>query len=212
MSNARNLANLLGTGSTIATAKIADDAITAAKIATDAVVADGLSSSAITSGDLPAGSVLQVIQTIKTDTASTTSTSYSAISGLSASITPSSTSSKIYVMVSLSASSTGGLNAGGAFRLYRGGSDIGSLNGGSSGNRTTAMAQSTSGTNSPWMVINSAVNLLDSPSSTSAQTYQVYWRAEETGTGSILNRGADDADSTDRIRTSSSIVVMEIAG
>lgn len=33
MSNARNLANLLGTGSTITTAKIADDAITAAKIA-----------------------------------------------------------------------------------------------------------------------------------------------------------------------------------
>ena len=33
MSNARNLANLLGTGSTIATAKIADDAITAAKVA-----------------------------------------------------------------------------------------------------------------------------------------------------------------------------------
>tara|TARA_R100001510_G_scaffold15976_1_gene13381 strand:- start:403 stop:1002 length:600 start_codon:yes stop_codon:yes gene_type:complete len=37
MSNARNLANLLGTGSTIATAKIADDAITSAKIADDAV-------------------------------------------------------------------------------------------------------------------------------------------------------------------------------
>jgi len=35
MSNARNLANLLGTGSTIATAKIADDAITAAKIDDD---------------------------------------------------------------------------------------------------------------------------------------------------------------------------------
>jgi len=35
MSNARNLANLLGTGTTIATAKIADDAITAAKIDDD---------------------------------------------------------------------------------------------------------------------------------------------------------------------------------
>ena len=32
MSNARNLANLLGTNSTIQTAKIADDAITNAKI------------------------------------------------------------------------------------------------------------------------------------------------------------------------------------
>ena len=53
MSNARNLSDLLGTGTTIATASIADDAITAAKIATDAVVADGLSSSAIAAGDLP---------------------------------------------------------------------------------------------------------------------------------------------------------------
>ena len=37
MSNARNLANLLGTGTTIASAKIADDAITNAKILNDAV-------------------------------------------------------------------------------------------------------------------------------------------------------------------------------
>ena len=38
MSNARNLSDLLGTGSTIATAKIADDAITADKIADTAIV------------------------------------------------------------------------------------------------------------------------------------------------------------------------------
>ena len=37
MSNARNLANLLGTGTTITSAKIADDAITNAKILNDAV-------------------------------------------------------------------------------------------------------------------------------------------------------------------------------
>ncbi len=37
MGNSRNLANLLGTGSTIATAKIADDAITAAKVADNAI-------------------------------------------------------------------------------------------------------------------------------------------------------------------------------
>ena len=36
MSNARNLANLLGTGTTITSAKIADDAITNAKILNDA--------------------------------------------------------------------------------------------------------------------------------------------------------------------------------
>ena len=164
---------------------------------------------------LPAGlggKVLQVVQTVKTDTASTTSNSWSAISGLSVSITPSSASSKIYVMVSLSASSNTGTNAGGAFRLYRNGSNTGTLDGNVDSNRTTAMAQGTSGSGSPWMVINSAVNLLDLPASTSAQTYQVYWRAEDTSTGTTLNRAYEDSNSTDRIRTSSSITLMEIAG
>lgn len=89
MSNARNLSNLLGTGATIATAKIADDAITSAKIADDAVVAaaiaddaivaaaiaddavgsaaiatdavgaDALSSSAISTGDFPSGTIIK---------------------------------------------------------------------------------------------------------------------------------------------------------
>ena len=49
MSNARNLANLLGTGSTIATAKLADDAVTSAKIADDAVVAAAIADGAVVS-------------------------------------------------------------------------------------------------------------------------------------------------------------------
>ena len=49
MSNARNLANLLGTNTTIQTAKLADDAITGAKLADDA----------ITGAKLPAGTVLK---------------------------------------------------------------------------------------------------------------------------------------------------------
>lgn len=47
MGNSRNLANLLGTGSTIATAKIADDAITSAKIADDAVVSAAIADDAV---------------------------------------------------------------------------------------------------------------------------------------------------------------------
>ena len=51
MSNARNLANLLGTNTTVQTAKIADDAITAAKIADDAVVAAAIADGAIDGTD-----------------------------------------------------------------------------------------------------------------------------------------------------------------
>lgn len=47
MSNARNLSNLLGTGSTLATAKIADDAITSAKLADDSVVAAAIADASI---------------------------------------------------------------------------------------------------------------------------------------------------------------------
>jgi len=52
MSNARNLANLLGTGTTIATAAIADDAITSAKLDTNIAV-DG----SITAGTELVGNV-----------------------------------------------------------------------------------------------------------------------------------------------------------
>ena len=57
MGNSRNLANLLGTGSTIATAKIADDAITSAKIADDAVVAAGVADGAIGTAAVAANAV-----------------------------------------------------------------------------------------------------------------------------------------------------------
>lgn len=98
MGNSRNLANLLGTGSTIATAKIADDAITTAKVADDAITsallaanavdANALSSSAIAAGDVPAGTVLQAITTNCTSSGGTISTtSYTAV-GLEINITP----------------------------------------------------------------------------------------------------------------------------
>jgi len=57
MSNARNLSNLLGSGTTIATAKIADDAVTSAKIADDAVVSAAIADDAITSALIADNSV-----------------------------------------------------------------------------------------------------------------------------------------------------------
>lgn len=48
---------------------------------------------------LPAGATKQVVQTVKTDTFSTTSLTHVDVTGLSVTITPSSTSSKILVIV-----------------------------------------------------------------------------------------------------------------
>ena len=159
---------------------------------------------------MSAGSILQVVSTVKTDTASTTSSSWSAVSGLSATITPSSSSSKIYIMVTLTASSNAGVNAGGAFRIYKGGSHLSASSGDADSNRITSFGQATSGANQAWKVHNVAYNYLDSPSTTSATTYAIYWRAEH-GNGSWLGRGYSDTDNTDRVRTPSTITLMEVA-
>ena len=52
MSNARNLANLLGTGTTITSAKIADNAITNAKILNDAVTGAKIEDNPTIAGNL----------------------------------------------------------------------------------------------------------------------------------------------------------------
>ena len=55
---------------------------------------------------MPAGAVLQVKQTEKTDTFTTTSTSFVDITGLSVTITPSSSSNKILVMYEVAATNS----------------------------------------------------------------------------------------------------------
>ena len=55
---------------------------------------------------LPTNSVLQVISTTKTDTQTITGSSFVDITGLSATITPSSTSSKILISINVSFSGT----------------------------------------------------------------------------------------------------------
>jgi hypothetical protein len=151
-----------------------------------------------------AGRVLQVIQTIKTDTFSTTSGSLTDITGMSVSITPISTTSKILVQYSLgqlihSSGSVVGV------ALLRGTTIIGS--GASAGSRilgsTGAIDDADRG--SPH-----AYTFLDSPATTSSTTYklQVYINGGNTV---YLNRSAADSDSTTYNRSAATITVMEIA-
>ena len=58
MSNARNLANLLGTNTTIQTAKLADSAISTAKLADSAISTAKLATDAVTSPKISESSVL----------------------------------------------------------------------------------------------------------------------------------------------------------
>ena len=121
---------------------------------------------ALGSAQMPTGSILQVVSSeFSTDTV-TSNTSLTA-SGHTVVITPSSTSSKIYVMLT---GSGGGVPANGYWigALYRGSTNI------STGMGYTQYLVST--------VANTtySYNVMDSPSTTSAITYQMYWRANHS--------------------------------
>jgi hypothetical protein len=162
------------------------------------------------------GSVLQVVSTTKTDvfSASLSAGSFSAITGLAATITPKSVSSKILVMVSVNGSydvSGAGFGYAG-FRLTLNGSAIDNFRGEAASNRgrTTAQNVSISSTN---VMANSAFQGVHSPNSTSALTYAVEAHGQSASTITVyVNRTSGDTDATQIARTVSSITLLEIAG
>jgi hypothetical protein len=159
----------------------------------------------IPKGTLPTGSVLQVVQTTKTDTFSTTS-SYTSVTGLSASITPTSSTSKILVTVSLGALSA--TNSSMKMGMYRGATPI--YIGDAAGSRTQVSAQSQTTNN--YQAQFGAWSFLDSPATTSSTTYQVYIGSNGTGPTLYLNRtDRDNNASSEDARSASSIILMEVA-
>ena len=156
-------------------------------------------------GTLPTGSVLQVVSASKTDTFSTSSTSYVDITGLSVSITPSSSSSKILIMFSGQFTSATAVNSAG-IQLTRAASAIFIGDASSSEVRATAMAYG----NNADSQYSGSFSFLDSPATTSSTTYAIQLRCNTAGTA-YLNRSSNSNGTATDFRTSSSITVMEIA-
>jgi hypothetical protein len=158
--------------------------------------------------NVSAGKVLQAVSTVKTDTFSTSSQSYTAVTGLSVAITPSSTSSKILIMVQICL----GTNSYTAFySLRRGSTDILLSDSASNRARTTAVINPRD-TDTDRMNQAIPTTFLDSPNTTSEITYQAYIR-NRTSSLAYVNRSHNDNDaSTFDPRTTSTITVMEIAG
>jgi len=178
-----------GTITGVSVGGLPDGSVDADTLATDSVTAAKLKSDAITTGDLPTGSVLQVIQVRMT---ADTRVNTTAVDLITASITPSSTSSKILVMGNLaSVARRENGNSEGLWWLVRNGSSLGYFdgitpwNGGQSDQRSVGSVH---------------VQYLDSPASTSAVTYIL--RA---------NTGAGSMDINDEGGISS-ITLMEISG
>lgn len=165
---------------------------------------DMIAAGAVTAAKRGAGAILQVLQTTKTDTFSTSSTSFTDITGLSVSITPSSTSNKILVLfnVPVSASSS----AAAHLTLLRGSTEI--FIGDAGGSRTRATAGSHSVIHNG--TTNFAVQFLDSPSSTSSVTYKIQIKAQSSHTA-VVNSASTDTDNVQNLRVPSAITVMEVA-
>ena len=152
-----------------------------------------------------AGKVLQVVSATKTDTFSTTSSSYVDVTGLTVSITPTSSSSKILVLGSINYGASADV---GFFRLVR---DSTALQvGDAAGVRVQATGQMRNSTDSAD-ADTASVLYLDSPATTSSVTYKIQAASSPGGYTTRFNSSADDANQTNRGRTASSITVMEIA-
>jgi hypothetical protein len=190
----------------VTTNKINDASVTGAKLGTGAAVAN-IGSRALSVGQMPAGSVIQVVQTVKTDTFSSTAASWVDITGLSASITPSSSSNKIMVIVDMAYSISDINNLNLSWKMVRNSTDIGVGTGGTY-NVSGGFNMYLSAGSIP-MVLGNSKHYLDSPATTSSTTYKVQiQKADASGTLYVNRRGNSDTE----YRSISVITLMEIAG
>tara|TARA_R100000278_G_scaffold65080_2_gene52223 strand:- start:18 stop:650 length:633 start_codon:yes stop_codon:yes gene_type:complete len=166
-----------------------------------------------------AGKVLQVVQTVVTGTYSEAfaSTASSASCGLDLNITPSATTSKILIQAVAHVSNSDAIDTSSGIILFRGGSVLTAATGDADGNRQRISAQSytpyTSGQGSGYKIVAIPFHYLDSPSSTSQQSYSIRLRYNTTSSSETvyLNRTKDDDNAYYRDRSISTITAMEIA-
>ena len=150
------------------------------------------------------GKILQVVSAFKAEAVSSTSSSYAAVTGLEVTLTPSATSSKVLIHFDCGTMGNNH-NAHIFFIPYRsigGGSysAIGLGTGGSQDNYATSTYSFNSGHDSV------SHHFLDSPNTTSAIIYKMYWKSNSSSYTYYLNRRAND----DLFRGSTSFTCMEV--
>lgn len=150
------------------------------------------------------GKILQVVSTVKSDTFSSSATSFTDVTGMSVSITPISTTSKVLIVVSTNIGSSGDIAVNA--RLLRGSTVI--YAGDTAGSRPLGFANATH-SNVAYISPHN-VFYLDSPATTSSTTYKIQLLVN-SGTGYINRSGIDRDTSLYDARTASAITALEVS-
>ena len=157
------------------------------------------------------GGVIQVVHTIKTDDDFSTSAALSTkatITGLSATITPKFSTSKVLIMMNLMVGAGGDTTGGGT--ILRDSTPIGIAD--ASGNRTrNTFGFGVSTSSSLWITESVSRTILDSPNTTSAITYSVKIGGNGGRTVFINREGRDSNGATDTTVGSSTLTLMELS-
>ena len=218
--------SLKHSGGNVVSLNAPTNAPSAADVAFKLPNADGTSGQAIVtdaSGNLSfasTGKILQVKSATKTDYQSTQSGSFVDITGLSVTLTPSSSSSKIFVQYSLQfAGTNNGYNHarcvfndnGGSFAVAGPVSDaLSAANGDALGGKQLSL--DTEDTYAVYKLKESSIQFLHQPSSTNALIYKVQFKVGYNPNNyySYINR-TNDIQNDPRTTGISNITVMEVA-
>ena len=141
----------------------------------------------------------------KVDTFTTTSSSFIDITGISATITPSSSANKVLIVAQIT------LGAEGQLKLS--GGNTGTYIGDAAGSRTRAVIGYRQEVTNEFLSTNHSTVMiyLDSPATTSATTYTAQIKASTGANAAMVNRTNRDTDNSTYARGASSITVMEVS-
>jgi len=175
------------------------------------VIAADLASGAARS-NFGAGAVLQVVQATKTNTFSTSSGTGSpvAITGLSASITPSSVNSRIMIVANFGQISGSSETTWGIF-MFRNGTKINF--GDAAGSRAQgSIAGGIASSGATYRGNSASIMFVDSPATTSALSYTFSLGSNGSATIYLNQDGRNTDAANDSTRTTTTVILMEIAG
>ena len=153
---------------TIVDEDVAD--VAASKLTGALPAISGASLTGLTSAQMPAGSVVQVVSTNSNASMVSTSLATMQSTGITVSLTPKFATSKMVIFVRVGMSLTTTANKGLITDIFRGGSSI-------TGNAYPSFYY-TSGGN---MYNGYSIQSVDTPSTTSAITYEIYFKVDSAG-------------------------------